>query len=44
MKKYNDTNIMISTIENYYTDQDRFNGGKSNFNVAFGLITYDSAS
>ena len=40
---YNDSNIMISTQENYYTDHDIFIGGANSFNVAFGLISYDTA-
>ena len=41
---YNDTNIMSSVYENYYTDENVFKGGKNGVNVAFGLIAYESDS
>ena len=41
--KYNDTNIMLSQQENYFSEEDIFKGGENNFNVAFGLINYDLA-
>ena len=41
--KYNDTNIMLSSQENYFSEEDIFKGGKDKFNVAFGLIDYDLA-
>ena len=40
---YNDTTVLISSQENYYTEKDVIKGGKDSFNVAFGLISYDSA-
>ena len=44
MRLYNDTNIMTSIYESYYTDDFVFKGGKNGFMVAFGLITYTSES
>ena len=42
MRLYNDTNIMISTYENYFDDDYVFTARKNGFQVAFGLITYDT--
>ena len=44
LKDYNDTNIMNSIYESYYSDDDIFKGGKNELNVAFGLIVYDGES
>ena len=40
---YDDTTVLISSRENHYTEKDVIKGGKDSFNVAFGLISYDSA-
>ena len=39
--QYNDTSILISTQEGYFTDEYVLKGGKGNFNVAFALITFE---
>ena len=41
LSQYNDTSILISTQEGYYTDKEKFKGGRDNFNVAFALITFE---
>ena len=41
LMKYNDTSILISSQEGYYTAKDVFKGGKGKFNVAFGLISFE---
>ena len=41
MSKYDDTSILISTQEGYYTDKEIFKGGRGSFNVAFALISFE---
>ena len=43
MSTYNDTTFLIHSHEDHYTEKDVIKGGKDSFNVAFGLISYDSA-
>ena len=41
LSKYNDTSILISTQEGFFTDKVSFPAGRGKFNVAFAFISFD---